>query len=184
MKPLISISLRTGRLLLLPLDRDDLERLQTGRPQMEDYLGLKRSGLEHSATLRREYRDAMRFWLDYARTHPADYAWGTNWEIVRTAENRSIGGMGFNGLPDADGRVTVGYAIDERYQGRGFATEALKALCRWAFEHPKLREISALTPAANRASQRVLQKNQFQPGRAFSLNGLQLLAWTKTKPQP
>ncbi|WP_369214832.1 GNAT family N-acetyltransferase, partial [Streptomyces flavofungini] len=52
--------------------------------------------------------------------------------IVRTEDEVAIGGMGFHGPPDEEGRVEVGYDLAEAARGRGYATVALQALSTWA----------------------------------------------------
>lgn len=43
-----------------------------------------------------------------------------------------IGGVGFHGRPDSDGRVTIGYGLIPSVRGRGYASEALRALLAFA----------------------------------------------------
>lgn len=56
----------------------------------------------------------------------------------------------------------VGYGLDVRYHGKGYATEALLALVEWGFSHGALKTIIADTPVENIPSQRVLVKNKFE----------------------
>ena len=60
--------------------------------------------------------------------------------------------------------VEVGYGLHGAFRGCGYMTEAVGALCRFAFGqnmHP-VSCVLALTKPSNTASQRVLQKNGFQ----------------------
>ena len=50
----------------------------------------------------------------------------------------------------------------EAFQGRGYATEAVHAACRWAFGHGELKSLEAETEAGNAASQSVLAKCGFR----------------------
>jgi hypothetical protein len=43
------------------------------------------------------------FWIPMAQIFPWDFAWYSNWEIILEEENRSIGGIGYSGLPDDNG---------------------------------------------------------------------------------
>ena len=49
------------------------------------------------------------------------------------------------------------------FRGRGFATEAVRALCQWALSRPGVQAVEAETEPGNAASQHVLQKNGFLP---------------------
>jgi len=169
--------LKTDRLWLLPLVGEDLDLLAEGRGQLEKSLGLEPSGLETSNTIQKEMRDALRHWRSFVRKRPQDYRWGTNWEIIWQEKKVSIGGMGMSGLPDEEGKVTIGYVIDDRYQGKGFATEALKGLIGWAFQNDDLRALEALTPKENLPSQRVLEKNGFRPLKEMEFKGMEIIAW-------
>lgn len=52
----------------------------------------------------------------------------------------------------------IGYFVDEAYQGRGIATEAVKLLEKLCFEHFQLQRIIILIDVRNRASEKVAQK--------------------------
>lgn len=56
----------------------------------------------------------------------------------------------------------VGYGLDVRYHGKGYATEALQALVEWGLSHDALNQIIADTPVENIPSHRVLIKNNFE----------------------
>jgi ribosomal-protein-alanine N-acetyltransferase len=59
-----------------------------------------------------------------------------------------IGTLGFHGPPDDQGRVEVGYSVDQRYRRQGYAREAVAALFDWAHrEHGVTRFIASISPA-------------------------------------
>jgi RimJ/RimL family protein N-acetyltransferase len=55
-------------------------------------------------------------------------------------------------------RASIGYFIDNQYWGRGYATEAAKALLKYGFETLKLHRIEATCDADHQATRRVLEK--------------------------
>ncbi|GIK51642.1 MAG: GNAT family N-acetyltransferase [Planctomycetaceae bacterium] len=71
-------------------------------------------------------------------------------------EGEVVGDAGFKGPPRA-GEVEVGYGIVPAQRGRGLATEAVAALCAWAFGQG-VRAIYARCEADNAPSLRVLAK--------------------------
>ncbi|MGX8698972.1 MAG: GNAT family N-acetyltransferase, partial [bacterium] len=99
--------------------------------------------------------------LEGCLRHPDRWAWYAAWLLERKDGTR-IGDLCFKGLGE-DGSAELGYGILEAYQGQGFATEAVLALCRWAFSHPEVTRLEAETEAENAASQRVLKKCGFRP---------------------
>lgn len=52
----------------------------------------------------------------------------------------------------------IGYALSEEGAGKGYATEAARALMDYAREHFGVKEIVGITSSANAGSQRVLEK--------------------------
>jgi len=75
--------------------------------------------------------------------------------VIRRADERVIGDVGFLGPPDATGAVSVGCAITEDARRRGYATEALSALLGWAREQPGLTCVVADTTRTNVAREGV-----------------------------
>lgn len=78
-----------------------------------------------------------------------------NYEIRRREDGRAIGGIGFDGMPQEDRSVTVGYSLNLSARGRGYAAEALRGLLAFA----RSRGIALVRADAdldNFASQRVM----------------------------
>jgi len=59
--------------------------------------------------------------------------------------------------------ATLGYWVAERLGGRGLATHAVQEVVAIAFEELRLHRLQAATLIDNVASQRVLEKNGFEP---------------------
>ena len=57
--------------------------------------------------------------------------------------------------------VTVGYRLDERNWGKGYAARATRALCAYLFDEVGIRRIQAFVMPENSASMRVLEKCGF-----------------------
>jgi RimJ/RimL family protein N-acetyltransferase len=68
-----------------------------------------------------------------------------------------VGGIGLFGPPE-DGQVEIGYGIVESRRGRGYATEAARALIEAALSLPGVTEVVAGVDPGNPASVRVLEK--------------------------
>ncbi|MGG7507069.1 GNAT family N-acetyltransferase [Plantibacter sp. YIM 135249] len=79
----------------------------------------------------------------------------TLYAIQTFPEGLSIGGIGFFGPPDEEGRAELGYGLVESVRGSGLAAEALRALTDAAFR-TGAHIIEADTAVENIASQRVL----------------------------
>ena len=72
-----------------------------------------------------------------------------------------IGSGGIASSPTAAGTVLIGYSVLEEFQGRGYATEAVRRLIPAIFSLPGIRQIMATTYPDLAASIRVLEKNGF-----------------------
>jgi len=78
-----------------------------------------------------------------------------------TVESRDGGIVGDVGLSPADGEtgvIKVGYTVDPRFQSRGYATEAVKALVDYAFATLDADTVRAYAGAENTPSIRVMEK--------------------------
>ena len=158
------ISIQTLRLQLVPLDQEMLQIWNhSGRGKLEKILQLKANSWELEKFYQDETTLALRdFWLPMTKKFPLEFTWYTNWEIILKEKSCSIGGMGLSGMPNNEGSTEIGYVIDQKFRGLGFATEAVHALKTWAFKDPDLKMLQAETPIINLNSQKVLQKNNFK----------------------
>src|SRR5262245_32295686 len=78
-----------------------------------------------------------------------------------TVEDGAAELVGDVGLSPADGEtgvIKVGYTIDPRFQGRGYATEAVEALVAYAFDTLQADVVRAYAGAENAPSIRVMEK--------------------------
>ena len=158
------ISIQTSRLKLIPLDHEMLQIWNhSGRKSLEKFLQLEPNTWEAEKFYQDETRVALTdFWLPMTKKYPMEFTWYTNWEIILKEKSCSIGGIGLSGMPNNEGCSEIGYFIDQKFRGLGFASEAVCALKTWAFKDPDLVKIKAETPVDNLKSQKVLQKNNFK----------------------
>lgn len=83
--------------------------------------------------------------------------WGM-FALVRVEDEVAVGGMGFHGPPDEEGVAEVGYDLAVGARGRGYATEALRALSAWALDRPDVTSLLAVIEHENVASQAVVAR--------------------------
>lgn len=132
----------TKRLRILPASDSQMEAMVAAAPDPE---------------LQKAYGEM----LALSREHPEQRDWYAAWHIEQK-DGTPVGDLCFKGL-SAEGIAEIGYGIDEAFQGRGYATEAVQGALRWAFRHPEVTAIEAETDPENAASQRVLAKCGFLP---------------------
>jgi [ribosomal protein S5]-alanine N-acetyltransferase len=153
--------LETTRLTLVPLTHEQLLLYKNDPPALSASLGVQYLERQHDPATIGEVAEALEFWISHTLQHRDRFEWYTSWEIILKEEQVAIGGIGFAGFPNKEGKAMVGYGLDMRYHCKGYATEALSALINWAFVQPELKTIIADSPLAHIASQRVLVKNDF-----------------------
>ena len=106
-----------------------------------------------------ELKKAYTEMYESSKLHPEDFEWYAVW-LIKLKSGERIGDLCFKGLND-DGSVEIGYGLLEEYWGKGYATEAVKAMTEWASFRNGVKRIEAETEENNTASRRVLEKSGF-----------------------
>jgi RimJ/RimL family protein N-acetyltransferase len=154
------LELRTTRLLLKPVTLASIEAEISHRARLAQLLGAEiPSGwpppLNDTSTMEWTRQNLL--------ANPDNRGWGT-WYFLLCRDGRAnelIGNGGFKGKFVAPGTCEVGYSVMEAHQRRGYASEAVAALVRWAFMHPEIERVVAHTLPELTPSIRVLEKNGF-----------------------
>ncbi|MBR3153048.1 MAG: GNAT family N-acetyltransferase, partial [Clostridia bacterium] len=82
--------------------------------------------------------------------------------------------LSFKGIDDK-GIVEIGYGINEGYENKGYMTEAVRAIVKWASEQPNVNQIEAEAEECNFASLRVLEKSNFVPNGKVGQEGIRFV---------
>jgi RimJ/RimL family protein N-acetyltransferase len=77
------------------------------------------------------------------------------WVITLPPEDRAIGGISCCIVQDS---AEIGFLLNRRYWGNGFATDAARAIVEWVLSIPSIRRVWATCDTENLASARVLEK--------------------------
>jgi len=88
---------------------------------------------------------------------------GDVWAIVEKKSGRVIGSIGLHAdlKREVENARMLGYALGEKYWGKGYATEAATAVLRFAFEDLTCPLVSAYHFPGNRSSKHVIEKLGF-----------------------
>lgn len=147
--PTNAVILKTNRLILRPLCRDDI-------PQFLPLIGAREIAattlrIPHPYTL----EDAVKF-LEYS-----DSVWqkqeGARFGIFLREDERLCGGIGLAAHLEHN-RAELGYWIGLPFWGNGYCTEAAREVLRFGFENLRLHRIDSGHFANNAASGRILRK--------------------------
>lgn len=163
MKPPLrrSDTIRTERLELVPL-ADSLELLVEGkRVEAERELGVL---LPHWWPDRHDL-GFLAFRARQLAAEPDDRDW-MPWLVVLGDERVMIGHAGFHGRPGKNARndpdaVELGYMILVAQRGRGYATEVVDALVKWAADVHGIRRFVASIGPENAPSLALVRKLGF-----------------------
>ena len=113
--------------------------------------------------------------LDGCLNYPENYIWYTLWFMeLKDSENEIVGTLSFKGIDDK-GIVEIGYGINEGYENKGYMTEAVRAVVKWASEQPDVKRIEAEAEKDNIASIRVLEKCNFVPNGEIGKEGIKFV---------
>jgi len=172
----IQTELVSPRLRLVALTPRLAELQQDDRPAFFEALGVE---AEPSWPPELTDEDAMRRLRERLASHPGEVGWHA-WVFISPVMHRLLGSGGFQGPPDADGRVEIGYSMLTSYREQGLATEAVNSLLHWAYEDARVKQVIAHTRDDRDASHRVLEKAGFvQSGRVRHPDGdHDVIAWS------
>jgi [ribosomal protein S5]-alanine N-acetyltransferase len=91
----------------------------------------------------------------------ADEGSGARVAVERVSDGAFIGWCSVTRWSPDYRSASMGYCLDDAAWGRGYATEAARALLVWAFGTLDLNRVQAETDTRNAASARVLEKLGF-----------------------
>lgn len=142
-------SLETERLRLRPLELSDAPRVQ--ELAGEGAVAIMTTNIPHPYSAGMAER-----WITIHRQH---YARGelATFAVALLADGTFIGAVSLH-FDSAHERAELGYWIGLPYWGKGYCTEAARAVVRYGFEQRALHRISSCHFGTNLRSARVLQK--------------------------
>jgi ribosomal-protein-alanine N-acetyltransferase len=156
---IIRVMVETGRLIIVPLTREELELYLQADNKFEGQFRLSETG----RTVSPDIKDmVLRFNIEKMKSTQGEaYLFYTFWIIVEKSSRIIVGELGFKGEPLEKGGVEIGYGTMHSQRGKGFMTEAVGGMIGWAKTQPVIDHILAETDEYNVASIRILQKNNF-----------------------
>ena len=153
------MNIRTERLELIPATAA-LIRLEDSNPLA---LAFPLNAAVPAEWPPEEVAGALGFFADQMDAGVTGDGWGVYYWVTLGDADRPrtlVGSGGFKSKP-SDGAVEIGYGTLARFQGRGYATEAVSGLTQWALSQPGISVVVAEALPENVPSVRVLQKSGF-----------------------
>ncbi len=126
---------------------------------------------EKNEILKIAYNEMLNGCLKY----PENYIWYTLWFMeLKDVANEIVGSLSFKGISE-NGIVEIGYGINDGYENKGYTTEAVQAVVKWASMQEDVKQIEAEAEETNIASIRVLQKCNFVPNGDIGEEGIRFV---------
>jgi ribosomal-protein-alanine N-acetyltransferase len=152
--------IETDRLMIIPLNQEQLDLYLQADDKFENLFELACTG-------RRVVPDVKemveKFTLSKMKIANADnYLFYTFWIVVEKSSRSIVAELGFKGEPNKDGEIEIGYGTLPNSRNKGFMTEAVGAMIKWASNREGVRWLLAETDETNIASIRIVQKNNFR----------------------
>lgn len=148
--------LETRRLTLIPLDARRLELWHRDTTALEEELGC----VYDAEPPEGPFLVIIKGQLEIIKNNSGSWLWNTFW-LLRDRESAVIVGAAcFKGA--SGGEAEIGYAAGENHRKKGYITEAVLAMCEWAFDQPGITAITAETETWNRDSHGVLARCGFE----------------------
>ena len=136
---------RTGRLLLTPVAYSDLADLIRLKADPRAF-GLLLGGVRDPVRTTEELAVDVAFW--------GRHGFGM-WAVREARSSALVGTTGIMARPDGRG-MSLRFALDPAWRGRGYAAEAASAALRFAHEKGRLRRVVAVARETNAASRELL----------------------------
>ena len=144
--------IETGRLILYPIGDAEMAEL------------VER---ERDPDLRQAYAEMLQGCIQ----EPEHRLWHAVWQIeLKNGLDTVVGDLCFKGL-GADGVAELGYGLREGCCGKGYMTEAVRAISAWALSQEGVRRVEAETEPGNTASQKVLFRAGFHAAGRYGEEG-------------
>ncbi|MFJ8200535.1 GNAT family N-acetyltransferase [Streptomyces sp. NPDC096152] len=145
-----NISISTERLVLRPLDEDDVPALAA---MMNDEQVAAWTDVPQPFT-----EDGARTWItEYAPTERAEGR-GLDLAVTEFLTQRLVGVVQLTKTSWHIRSTELSYIVAPWARGEGYASEAALATARWLFQDQKFERVELRTAADNTASQQVAQK--------------------------
>jgi len=134
--------IETERLILKPLTYEQLIKYIKCDNSLETELKLNKT----SRTISDELKDAFeQTILPNVADKSKNYLYSTLWTAISKAENKMVGDLCIIGEPNEDGEIEIGYGTYDEFQNKGFMTEIVQGIIKWAKTQPKVKSVIAST---------------------------------------
>jgi [ribosomal protein S5]-alanine N-acetyltransferase len=152
------MNLQTPRLRIIPLSKEQLDNYSIPDYSLENSLNVNLISRIVPEFLANVITNKI---MPHLNDTTKDPLYHTFWTIISKEENVMVADLCFKGEPNENGEIEIGYGTYPAFEGKGYMTEGVGAMIRWAFAQPNVQSVTAQTDPSNIASQKILEKNNF-----------------------
>jgi [ribosomal protein S5]-alanine N-acetyltransferase len=153
------MKLETKRLILIPLNEYQLLKYVINNGDLERELNVE---VSERVVAERVVNAIQSKILPAMSDVSKNQLYYTFWTIIDKQLNRMVGDMCFKGEPNEKGEIEIGYGTYSDFRNKGYMTEAVNEIIKWALEQNGVETVLAQTDPNNSASHKVLEKNKFE----------------------
>ena len=141
--------IKTPRLILKPSTLDDFENTYAHQSDLDTMRYI------HKARDREEVKAS----LDKSILHYQKHGFSIG-SVFEKETGAFIGraGLFYLGYDDTQTEIEVGYILNKKFWGKGYATELAKAIIEWGFQHLPINKLIAVIHPENEKSRHVIKK--------------------------
>jgi RimJ/RimL family protein N-acetyltransferase len=141
----VTLTLHTGRLLIRDWEEDDAKAALEiyGSADVAQWLSPAIDKVTDAATMRM----ILQAWIE---AQPNFVVPAGRWAVVREEDGEVVGGLLIRLLPPYEEDLEIGWQFKPTAWGQGFATEASRALMKWAFDQGGIDELFAVARPHNK----------------------------------
>ncbi len=150
--------IETKRLLILPLNYDQLIKYIAADNSLEEELNLNETNRTMSPELKEALEQTI---LPGVIDVSKNYLFSTLWTIISRERNAMVGDLCLINGEAESGEIEIGYGTYEQFRGNGYMSEALGGMTIWLQKQKIFSKLIANTEKSNVASFKVLLKNKF-----------------------
>ncbi|MBO4580346.1 MAG: GNAT family N-acetyltransferase [Clostridiales bacterium] len=150
----VMTSIDTIRLILRKFEEIDAEpayRNWAGRPEVQ---------LNYGEPVYKTVKKTSELIRRYIRAYDKKYSY--RWAVIERASGECIGQIAYFLVDPGNEFAEIEYCIGTDYQGKGYATEACKAVIAYGFEKIGLHKVQICVRPSNMPSRKVIEKCGFR----------------------
>ncbi len=158
LKDSLKTMIETENLILRPLTYEQLVKYGNLDNSLEEELNIEKS----PRSITPELREALDYGIiPNVADEQKNYLFSTLWILILKENNKMIGDVCFKGEPKIDGEIEISYGTLFEFRRKGYMTEAVGEMLKWAKKHSNVMKVLAYSEKNNVSSQRVLRNNGF-----------------------